>query len=50
MYKLRCWLFKHMWYLTMKVAPVEVRAVAQKTVDLGMTQMEKEQDNLEREN
>lgn len=41
MYKIRCWLFKHLWYLTMWVAPVEVRALAQEAADLGLVQMEK---------
>lgn len=42
MNRIRRWLFGKLWLLTIWVAPVEVRVVVQKSVDMGMTLMEQE--------
>lgn len=45
MNKIRKWLFAKLWILTITVAPVEVRVVVQKSLDIGLTQMEEERSN-----
>jgi hypothetical protein len=47
---IRRWLFAKLWLLTMWVAPTEVRIVAQRSVDIGMTEMEKEMKDERRNN
>lgn len=42
MNKIRRWLFAKLWYLTIWVAPQDVRVVVQKAADIGMTKMEQE--------
>lgn len=41
-YRTRCWIYKQLYLLALRVAPVEVRAIQQEAVDRGLNQMQKE--------